>query len=106
MAQGIPHTHAAKATLVLDRLAEWTRVSTGDDRLANQVRAANTARQAFNLLTPLNRSVIQAVGARIVEAATAFAGGRLRVRSIIFDYNGEVVSDSATRQRQDRYDGN
>jgi cobalt-precorrin-5B (C1)-methyltransferase len=106
MAQGIPHTHAAKATLVLDRLAEWTRVSTGDDRLANQVRAANTARQAFNLLTPLNRSVIQAVGARIVEAATAFAGGRLGVRSIIFDYNGEVVSDSATRQRQDRYDGN
>ncbi len=106
MAQGIPHTHAAKSTLVLDRLAEWTRTSTANDRLADKVRDANTARQAFNLLAPLNRSVIQMVGDRIVEAATAFAGGRLGVRSIIFDYNGEVVGDSATREKQDRHDGN
>ncbi len=106
MAQGIPHTHAAKSALVLDRLAEWTRASTGDDRLADKVRDAKTARQAFDLLAPRNQGIIQAVGARIVKAATVFAGGRLGVRSIIFDYNGKVVSDSAARERQDFHDGN
>ena len=37
MAQGIAHTHAAQAPLVLDRLAGWTRAATGDDRLAQVV---------------------------------------------------------------------
>ncbi len=106
MAQGIPHTHAAKSTLVLDRLAEWTRAATGDDQLSDTVRDANTARQAFDILVRRNRSIIQAVGDRIVQAAAAFAGGRFEVRSIILDYNGRVVSDSAARKRQERHEHN
>ncbi len=94
MAQGIPHTHAAKAALVLDRLASWTRAATGDDGLAQDVRDANTARQAFAILGRRAPAVVGVVGAKIVGAASAFAGRRMAVRSIIFDYDGRVVYDS------------
>ncbi|MBL0713777.1 MAG: cobalt-precorrin-5B (C(1))-methyltransferase [Desulfosarcina sp.] len=102
MAQGIPHTHAAKSTLVLDRLAAWTHETTGDDRLTRAVGAANTARQAFEILAARHLDVILKVGERIVKAATAFGDHKLAVRSIILNYDGEVVSDTAAkRQRVD-----
>ncbi len=99
MAQGIPHTHAAKAALVLDRLALWTRTLTGDNRLAEDVRQANTARQAFAILGAHAPGVIAAVGDRIVHAASDFAGNNIAVRSIIFDYDGRVAHDSKPQER-------
>jgi cobalt-precorrin-5B (C1)-methyltransferase len=104
MAQGIPHTHAARAALVLDRLANWTRDATGDDGLAEAVRQANTARQAFEMLTARSPGVLPTVGDRIVDAAEAFADHRLAVRSIILDYDGHVVCDSAAREPQVDHD--
>jgi cobalt-precorrin-5B (C1)-methyltransferase len=94
MAQGIPHTHAAQATLVLDRLARWTRQATGNDALAQDVRCANTARQAFEILGRRAPDLIATVGARIVGAASIFAGNQVAVRSIIFDYDGRIAYDS------------
>lgn len=104
MAQGIPHTHAAKATLVLDRLANWTQAATGDDRLAHAVRNANTARQAFEMLAARPTGVLSSVGDRIVQAAAGFADHRLAVRSIIFDYEGHVVFNSAAVNSQVDHD--
>ena len=93
MALGVPHTHAARSSLVLDQLADWTAASTGESSLAARVREANTARQAFELLGPYP-DVIARVGQGIVTHAQAFAGHRLAVRSLIFDFQGDIVFDS------------
>jgi len=94
MSMGVPHTHAARSTLLLDRLADWTDELTGQTELAAAVRKANTARHAFDLLGDCHPAVIARVGKGIVSHATAFAGQKLSVRSIIFDYQGTIVYDS------------
>ncbi len=104
MAQGIPHTHAARAALVLDRLADWTLAATGNEILGEEVRTANTARQAFEILRHRAPGVIAAVGGRIVRSAAGFAGNRLPVRSVIFDYEGRVVHDSLATGREECHD--
>jgi cobalt-precorrin-5B (C1)-methyltransferase len=93
MALGVPHTHAARSSLVLDQLADWAAASTGESSLAVRVREANTARQAFELLGPYP-AVIARVGQGIVKHAQAFADHRLAVRSLIFDFQGSLVFDS------------
>ncbi len=102
MAQGIPHTHAAKAALVLERLAEWTREATGDDALAQAISSANTARQAFEILKSRAPSMLDAVAQRIVRSALNFAKTPVAVRCIIFDYDGRIVCDSDAPSREDK----
>jgi cobalt-precorrin-5B (C1)-methyltransferase len=94
MAQEIPHTHASKARLTLDRLSQWTREVTGDGVMADEVLRANTARHAFDLLTAAHGRVIARVGDRMTAAGRKFAGSRPSVRGVIFDYEGRVVFDS------------
>jgi len=93
MAAGVPHTHAARSAMALHRLADWTADVTGRAPLADQVRDANTARQAFELLGG-HPAVIARVGQGIATHAQAFAGQGLTVRSLIFDYQGGIVYDS------------
>lgn len=94
MAQGAPHTHAAQSRWSLDALAEWALAGTNDYELAGKIRACNTARQALGFLHPGRAEVIAQVGRRIVAAAGRFTGGRLRIQSVIFDYEGKMVFDS------------
>jgi cobalt-precorrin-5B (C1)-methyltransferase len=94
MAQGVSHTHAAKSTLTLGKLAEWTLAITGNSGLGKRISAANTARHAFDMLRENNPEVISHVGQRIVAAAKRFAGSKTGIQSVVFDYQGEVVFDS------------
>ena len=94
MAQGVPHTHAAKSSLTLDKLAGWTLEITEDLALSRNISAANTARQAFEILREHHPEVISHVGRRIIASAKGFAGLKTKIRSIIFDYDGEVIFDS------------
>ncbi len=94
MAQAVPHTHAARARLTLDKLSRWALEITGSRRLGNQLASANTARQAFGILMEKHPQVIWRVGEKIRDAAGGFAAGRLEVQSVIFDYEGNVVFDS------------
>jgi cobalt-precorrin-5B (C1)-methyltransferase len=94
MAVGVPHTHAARASMALDQLADWTAALTGSPQLAEHVRQANTARQAFELLVNYH-AVIARVGQGIVTHAQAFAYHGLTVRNLIFDYQGGLIFDSA-----------
>ena len=94
MAQGVPHTHAAKASLTLDQLANWTQAITGNRELAQQIVTANTARQAFDIIGQDYPEVISHVGNQIVTSAQRFAGDDIKIQSIIFDYSGNVVFDS------------
>jgi len=94
MAQGVAHTHAAKSEMVLDKLAEWTLALADEDQLSEKVLSANTARHAFELIHIQCPQVIFHVGRQIVKAAEVFAGPGLKVRSVIFDYNGNIFFDS------------
>ena len=98
MAQGVPHTHAAKASLTLDKLADWSLDITGHRDLANQILAANTARHAFDIIGQDYPDVISHVGNRIVTSAQHFAVKGMDVQSVIFDYSGKVVFDSNSSQ--------
>jgi cobalt-precorrin-5B (C1)-methyltransferase len=94
MAQGVPHTHAAKSSLTLDMLSGWAWEITKDLELSQKISAANTARHAFDILRGHHPEVISHVGQRIVKSAKNFAGINTKIRNIIFDYNGEIVFDS------------
>ena len=98
MAQGVPHTHAAKASLTLDKLAAWAQEITGNRKLAQHILAANTARHAFDIIGQDYPGVISHVGKQIVESAQRFAGKGIGIQSIIFDYTGNVVFDSNSSQ--------
>ena len=94
MAQGVPHTHAAKSSLTLDKLSQWTLEITKDLELSREISTANTARHAFEILREHHPEVISHVGRRIITSAKRFAGPKIEIQSIIFDYDGEVVFDS------------
>lgn len=94
MAQGIAHTHARSARMTLTALARWTGEITGDADLAGQVAAANTARQAFELLDGDHREVIARVGDEMVKAAAGFCDHKAVVGAVIFGFDGVVRYDA------------
>ncbi|MEE4264052.1 MAG: cobalt-precorrin-5B (C(1))-methyltransferase CbiD [Desulfobacteraceae bacterium] len=100
MAQGVPHTHAARASLTLDKLAGWAQEITGNRQLAQHISAANTARHAFDIIGHDYPGVIGQVGKGIVKSAQRFGGPDIRIQSIIFDYTGNVVFDSDIQEIQ------
>jgi len=95
MAQGIAHTHAAKASLTLDKLSEWAERVTRDRAFSQHIRTANTARHAFEIIQKKYPEVIFYVGKQIIKSAKSFLHSKANIRSVIFDYTGAVVFDSA-----------
>ena len=95
MAQGIPHTHAAKSRLTLDMLSEWARPITRNSNLSRKILAANTARHAFDIIYPHHPEVIAQVGKRVISSAKRFAGKSVQLHCVIFNYEGGVAYDSA-----------
>jgi cobalt-precorrin-5B (C1)-methyltransferase len=96
MAQGFPHTHAAKSDLSLRKLSEWTGEITGNPDFARQISQANTARHAFEMISEQYPEMISHVGKRMVASARNFASSRLRIEALIFDFDGNTVYDSAS----------
>ncbi|MDJ0985527.1 MAG: cobalt-precorrin-5B (C(1))-methyltransferase CbiD [Desulfobacterales bacterium] len=94
MAQGVPHTHAAKSRLTLDKLANWTLQVTQDSMLSAGISAANTARHAFDMIYPNYPVVVAHVGKKAISAAKMFAGQTAQIQCVIFDYSGKVAFDS------------
>ena len=95
MAQGIPHTHAAKARLTLNKLYEWSLELTRDEKFAKRIQSANTARHAFDIIGESHPEIISLVGRKIVRAAKIFVSKDVAIDSVIFNYNGGAVFDSA-----------
>lgn len=95
MAQGVPHTHAAKSRLTLDKLSEWARAITRNSNLGRKILTANTARHAFDIIYPDHPKVIAQVGKRVISSAKMFAGKSCRIQCVIFNYDGDVAFDSA-----------
>lgn len=96
MSQGIPHTHASKATMSLNMLAQWIMESCGQSELATEVEKANTARQAFDMIRLSCPGVIERVGHEIINSARHYSGEQIRLQSVILDYEGRIAFDSDT----------
>ena len=94
MAQGIPHTHAAKSVLSLQKLSAWAFEVTNNQELAKKILSANTARHTFDFINNDYPQVISYVGKLIIKSARVFTGKDIQIQSIIFDYNGNVVFNS------------
>jgi cobalt-precorrin-5B (C1)-methyltransferase len=99
MAQGIPHTHAAKARLTMEKLSEWGYELTHDDDFSKRIMEANTARHAFDIIGQQYPEVIFIVGKKIVSCAETFLSKPIKVDAVIFDYNGSVVFDSTNQEK-------
>lgn len=94
MAQNIPHTHAAKSELTLETLAQWTLQLTGNPELARRIAASNTARHAFDPLKAKAPALIAHVAEQARYCAVGFSAGKIRVRCVIFDYDGTTAVDT------------
>ena len=94
MALGVPHTHAAKSPMTLERLAHWALAVTGENALAERIASANTARHALDYILPGYPQVISRVGANMVSSAGAFAGPHVRIRGVIYGFDGQIIFDS------------
>ena len=94
MAQGIPHTHASKARLTMEKLSEWSYELTHDDDFSKRIMEANTARHAFDIIGQQYPEIVCLVGKKIIGAAKSFVSKPMTIDSVIFDYNGGVFFDS------------
>ena len=97
MAMGFPHTHAAKSELTMKTLATWAYEITGSKSLRDKVLLANTARHAFEDIYPDYFELVAHVGKMIIQSAQKFAGTEIDIRSIIFDFEGNLIFDSNER---------
>jgi cobalt-precorrin-5B (C1)-methyltransferase len=100
MAEGFPHTHAAKTDLCLKTLSRWTLELTGNQEAAQSIVSANTARQAFFMLENTAPAVIARVGAEIIRSARSFSKTPVTIRAIIFDFSGRIYFDSNPSPRK------
>ena len=94
MAMGFPHTHAAKSELTMKRLSRWAMELYPHETLAENIVGSNTARHALTFILPNYPDLIRRVGENIQRSALEFSHGKLLIRAVIFDFNGEVVFDS------------
>ena len=94
MAQGVPHTHAAKSDLSLQKLSAWSFEVTNNQELAKKILSANTARHAFDFVNTAYPQIISHVGRLIVKSARVFTGKEVQIQNIIFDYSGNLIFDS------------
>jgi len=93
MAQKIPHTHAAKSAMTLRKLAKWAVELSGDADFAERVARANTARHAFDFIRAEHPALIDRVGRKMIAAARGFSGENIRIRGVIFDFDGRRIFD-------------
>ena len=94
MAQGVPHTHAAKSELTMAKLSAWSKGATQNEVLAGKILSANTARHALDIIRNESPELFMLVGNRMVQSAIEFTGNGVQIQGIIFDYSGKVIFDS------------
>ncbi len=93
MAQGNPHTHAAKSNVSLSVLGKWALAETGDKNFSKKISTANTARHAFELIIKDYPVLISVVGKKMIDSGKKYAAKPI-IQGIIFDFNGKIVFNS------------
>jgi cobalt-precorrin-5B (C1)-methyltransferase len=93
MADGKLQTHAAGSDVNMDLLAEIAGELGAPPAIAEQIRAANTARHVLEICTAnglgrMTRSICE----RVVGHATRHTGGKLEVHALLVDFNGKPLA--------------
>ncbi|MFP4479793.1 MAG: cobalt-precorrin-5B (C(1))-methyltransferase [Desulfohalobiaceae bacterium] len=96
-AQGRTYTHARKGGVNFDILAEWCRKNALSSDLAEEVRAANTARQVLEML--LNQEngqqAIQDIACRARDQGLKHLGNSSQLQVYLFDFQGRLLCSCA-----------
>lgn len=95
MAQGTPHTHAARSDLTLNALANWSVAIDNDEKLADRIRKANTARHAFDLLKDDHLNVLMLVAEKVGDWVRHFTRNKMGLKVCILDYQGRMIAETA-----------
>ena len=91
-AQGLAYTHAHRAPMDLERLAEWFGQAQADQGLVEQVARANTARHALEIMRQANAlDLVSVVGLRLEQAVRDLTGPEPEIWAWIVDYDGSVL---------------
>jgi cobalt-precorrin-5B (C1)-methyltransferase len=101
LGQGLLDLHSKRADVDLDWLAGMIVKAGGSAELAQRVRGANTAKEAFELADAAGIDV----GGEVAEAAWITAAAVLRdsdiaLETVIFDRTGQLLARSPFRQVQ------
>jgi cobalt-precorrin-5B (C1)-methyltransferase len=93
LASGILMTHYTRSAVDTDVLAEITRRTTGDDKLAERVSAANTARHVYEVWD--DAGALAACGNALCEQAAdvleRFVDGQITARVALVDFTGTAL---------------
>jgi cobalt-precorrin-5B (C1)-methyltransferase len=89
IAQGRGHTHASRGLADLKDLGRLVLEKSGDARLAQEIAAANTGRQALGILLAAQAlPAVAEVGARLLAALRTYAGPSPALAAVILDFAG------------------
>lgn len=91
MADGRMQTHAAGSEVNMELLASLAAELGAGENLCARIRQANTARHVLELCSAENIEIGSLVCRKVVEQATRHAGGTLRVRACLVDFNGRPL---------------
>lgn len=104
MAQGFYHTHAAKSSLSLAKLSDWSLRLTKDAKLAKEIENANTAREAFFILKAQHRVVIEFISQKILFSARNHASADIELNAFVLDYDGTVTAEAELDKKDISYE--
>jgi cobalt-precorrin-5B (C1)-methyltransferase len=93
LASGILMTHYTRSAVDTEVLAELTRRVTGDDKLAGQVSAANTARHVYEVWDDAGTlaACSDALCEQAAEVMERFVDGRITARVALVDFTGTTL---------------
>lgn len=97
MARGHEYTHAHRVPLDLELLSRLAIDAGHGESLSREIASANTARHAFEIIRLHGADdLFRAVAERAAAQSFRFGTERMPVRLLLFDYDGELISDVET----------
>lgn len=93
MAQGFPYTHAKDNRIDFSLLADWCAEHGIPEKLHAELKAANTARHALELLhgQPALPKILASITRRALSVAQDFAGPGVSLSYRVYDFDGTLL---------------
>ena len=92
MAQGLANTHASYGEVDLGRLAQWAKEESGREGPADEIKEANTARGALEVIRREHLSgIIDRAGKGVIERLKRYLPQDVAVDAVILDFSGVIL---------------
>ena len=102
MAQGLSNTHASYGEVDLGRLASWAEEESGREGPANEIREANTARGALEIIKKENLAgIIHRVGEGMVERLKRHLPQEVAVDAVVLDFSGVILWTNHPKKKRE-----